>query len=114
MNDDGAKTFVVAIVKQACEDYIKSARRIQKNEDVLKAIPRIMKRSGVKTSAQAEAIRQQELLDAQIQIDNIERFLRSDWFNSVSEIKPEALIAQLKVMAKSKKFVSMKITQMSE
>ena len=112
MNDDGVKSFAVAIVKQACEDYVKCLRRVQRYSDAKEAVKRLMRRKAITTLQEAEVTRQQELQDAKIQISEIENFFRSEWFNSVSAIEPEVLINRLREMAKGKKWVSMKITQM--
>lgn len=112
MNDDGVKSFAVAIVKQACEDYIKCLRTVQKHSDVRNAVKRLMRRKSITTLQEAEVTRQQEMQDARFQIEEIENFFRSEWFNSVSAIEPEMLIERLQEMAKGKKWVSMKIGQM--
>lgn len=85
MNDTGINNLIVAIVKQATQEYVVETRYLKSHPEP-------------ETENQVYRVRMCE-----IHISQCEHFFRSDWFRQMMDVDPDELIKRLDQIAASTK-----------
>jgi len=84
MTDYSAELLTKSIILQACSDYTKALKTLEKSNDMNTMIGR------------------NRIIGAQATIDDVERFLRSEWFKTLTDIDGEIVLRELKLGHKNR------------
>ena len=87
-NCAGYDALASAIVQQACFDYVDATVRIEYLKTA-EALQRYKKYKTIKNLTQAKSRIERDIEEAQFQIDEIEGFLKSQWYTELCSYNPE-------------------------